>query len=227
MMFMNILLYYRELSLFCHNILNPVLIHIEYIRSVQKKSWNGYLISTGNNQCRWVNHISSQPLQAGSVIFFFLFSITGFSLLLSLFHNKLCHHSEYNIWINSKMLCTSYKLVSLFHHCPSGVKPRSSSCNRLPSNANAAQASKEDDKKLQVEQTGAKGPLFISHDTLITNIVLNTQFVKILHYLLNTQLCLMHDMHTEDWLIACYFVEKLKEANGSITIVNSDLGRMS
>ncbi|CAI5652557.1 unnamed protein product [Oreochromis niloticus] len=35
-----------------------------------------------------------------------------------------------------------------------GVKPRSSSCNRLPSNGNAAQASKEDDKKLQVEQTG-------------------------------------------------------------------------
>uniref|UniRef100_A0A3Q4I268 MAP7 domain containing 3 n=1 Tax=Neolamprologus brichardi TaxID=32507 RepID=A0A3Q4I268_NEOBR len=68
------------------------------------------------------------------------------------------------------------------------VKPRSSSCNRLPSNANADQASKEDDKKLQVEQTGAKDPLFISHDTLITNIVLNTQFVKILHYLLNTQL---------------------------------------
>ncbi|XP_022057464.1 MAP7 domain-containing protein 2 isoform X5 [Acanthochromis polyacanthus] len=32
------------------------------------------------------------------------------------------------------------------------VKPRSSSCNRLPSNA--AQASKEDGKKLQVEQTG-------------------------------------------------------------------------
>ncbi|XP_051277047.1 ensconsin isoform X2 [Dicentrarchus labrax] len=34
------------------------------------------------------------------------------------------------------------------------VKPRSSSCNRLPSNDNAAQASKEDGKKLQVEQTG-------------------------------------------------------------------------
>ncbi|XP_069550417.1 ensconsin isoform X8 [Brachyistius frenatus] len=33
-----------------------------------------------------------------------------------------------------------------------GVKPRSSSCNRLPSNGNAAQASKEDGKK--VEQTG-------------------------------------------------------------------------
>ncbi|XP_074529601.1 uncharacterized protein map7d3 isoform X5 [Halichoeres trimaculatus] len=34
------------------------------------------------------------------------------------------------------------------------VKQRSSSCNRLPSNGNAAQASKEDGKKLQVEQTG-------------------------------------------------------------------------
>ncbi|XP_034546516.1 ensconsin isoform X2 [Notolabrus celidotus] len=34
------------------------------------------------------------------------------------------------------------------------IKQRSSSCNRLPSNGNAAQASKEDGKKLQVEQTG-------------------------------------------------------------------------
>ncbi|XP_056238189.1 ensconsin isoform X6 [Seriola aureovittata] len=34
------------------------------------------------------------------------------------------------------------------------AKPRSSSCNRLPSSGNAAQASKEDGKKLQVEQTG-------------------------------------------------------------------------
>ncbi|XP_070769542.1 ensconsin [Enoplosus armatus] len=34
------------------------------------------------------------------------------------------------------------------------VRQRSSSCNRLPSNGNAAQASKEDGKKLQVEQTG-------------------------------------------------------------------------
>ncbi|KAM9741073.1 uncharacterized protein map7d3 isoform 7-T7 [Menidia menidia] len=33
------------------------------------------------------------------------------------------------------------------------VKPRSSSCNRLPSNGNAAQANKEDGKKLQVEQS--------------------------------------------------------------------------
>lgn len=78
-----------------------------------------------------------------------------------------------------------------------------------------------------MEQTGAKDPLFISHDTLITNIVLNTQFVEIMHYLLNTQQCLMHDTHTEDLLIACYFVETLKEAKSSITIVSSDLGRMS
>lgn len=78
-----------------------------------------------------------------------------------------------------------------------------------------------------MEQTGAKDPLFISHDTLITNIVLNTQFVEIMHYLLNTQLCLMHDTHTEDLLIACYFVETLKEAKSNITIVSSDLGRMS
>ncbi|XP_034398865.1 ensconsin isoform X7 [Cyclopterus lumpus] len=34
------------------------------------------------------------------------------------------------------------------------VKPRSSSCNRLPNNGNAAQASKEDCKKPQVELTG-------------------------------------------------------------------------
>nr|XP_019936995.1 PREDICTED: ensconsin-like isoform X7 [Paralichthys olivaceus] len=34
------------------------------------------------------------------------------------------------------------------------VKQRSSSCNRLPSNVNASQASKEDGKKLQVEKTG-------------------------------------------------------------------------
>ncbi|XP_055368227.1 ensconsin isoform X10 [Betta splendens] len=35
-----------------------------------------------------------------------------------------------------------------------GVKARSSSCNRLPSNGNAPQTSKEDGRKLQVEQTG-------------------------------------------------------------------------
>ncbi|XP_059201747.1 ensconsin isoform X4 [Centropristis striata] len=34
------------------------------------------------------------------------------------------------------------------------IKQRSSSCNRLPNSGNAAQASKEDGKKLQVEQTG-------------------------------------------------------------------------
>ncbi|XP_017162564.1 ensconsin isoform X5 [Poecilia reticulata] len=35
-----------------------------------------------------------------------------------------------------------------------GVRPRSSSCNRLPSNGTAAQACKGDGKQLQVEQTG-------------------------------------------------------------------------
>ncbi|KAM9741074.1 uncharacterized protein map7d3 isoform 8-T8 [Menidia menidia] len=39
------------------------------------------------------------------------------------------------------------------------VKPRSSSCNRLPSNGNAAQANKEDGKKLQVEQSASASPL--------------------------------------------------------------------
>nr|XP_020445537.1 MAP7 domain-containing protein 2-like isoform X10 [Monopterus albus] len=39
------------------------------------------------------------------------------------------------------------------------VKPRSSSCNRLPSNGNVAQTSKEDGKKLQVEQTASASPL--------------------------------------------------------------------
>ncbi|XP_072251551.1 uncharacterized protein map7d3 isoform X8 [Leuresthes tenuis] len=39
------------------------------------------------------------------------------------------------------------------------VKPRSSSCNRLPSNGNAAQASKEDCKKLLVEQSASASPL--------------------------------------------------------------------
>ncbi|XP_047440460.1 MAP7 domain-containing protein 2 isoform X10 [Mugil cephalus] len=39
------------------------------------------------------------------------------------------------------------------------IKPRSSSCNRLPSKGDAAQASKEDGKKLQVEQTASASPL--------------------------------------------------------------------
>ncbi|XP_029133562.1 ensconsin isoform X10 [Labrus bergylta] len=39
------------------------------------------------------------------------------------------------------------------------VKQRSSSCNRLSSNGNAAQASKEDGKKLQVEQTASASSL--------------------------------------------------------------------
>lgn len=56
------------------------------------------------------------------------------------------------------------------------AKPRSSSCNRLPNNGNAAQASKEDGKKLQVEQTGAKDPLSILHYTFITKMVYSAQF---------------------------------------------------
>uniref|UniRef100_A0A3P9P2V4 MAP7 domain containing 3 n=1 Tax=Poecilia reticulata TaxID=8081 RepID=A0A3P9P2V4_POERE len=43
---------------------------------------------------------------------------------------------------------------------PDKSKPRSSSCNRLPSNGTAAQACKGDGKQLQVEQTGAHDPLF-------------------------------------------------------------------
>lgn len=66
----------------------------------------------------------------------------------------------------------------MFRHCLPGVKQRSSSCNRLPSNANAAQASKEDGKKLQVEQTGAKDPLSIPHYAFITKMVYSTQFAK-------------------------------------------------
>uniref|UniRef100_A0A8C4ERJ4 MAP7 domain containing 3 n=1 Tax=Dicentrarchus labrax TaxID=13489 RepID=A0A8C4ERJ4_DICLA len=58
------------------------------------------------------------------------------------------------------------------------VKPRSSSCNRLPSNDNAAQASKEDGKKLQVEQTGAKDPLSIPHYAFITKMVYSIQFAN-------------------------------------------------
>lgn len=62
----------------------------------------------------------------------------------------------------------------VFHHCLSGVRPRSSSCNRLPSNGNAAQASKEDGKKLQVEKTGAKDPLSIPHYASMKKVACST-----------------------------------------------------
>ena len=60
----------------------------------------------------------------------------------------------------------------------SGIKQRSSSCNRLPNNGNAAQASKEDGKKLQVEQTGAKDPLSIPHCAFITKMVYSAHFTR-------------------------------------------------
>ncbi|CAJ1058848.1 ensconsin isoform X10 [Xyrichtys novacula] len=50
------------------------------------------------------------------------------------------------------------------------VKQRSSSCNRLPSNGIAAQASKEDGKKLQVEQTGAKGHSMKKRSSSLTRV---------------------------------------------------------
>ncbi|KAI3351619.1 hypothetical protein L3Q82_020456 [Scortum barcoo] len=53
--------------------------------------------------------------------------------------------------INKRLSSSSATLIK---SPDKSVKPRSSSCNRLPSNGNAAQASKEDGKKLQVEQTG-------------------------------------------------------------------------
>ncbi|XP_056295086.1 ensconsin isoform X5 [Pseudoliparis swirei] len=60
--------------------------------------------------------------------------------------------------ISKRLSSSSATLIKspdkLSHHCLSGVKPRSSSCNRLPNNGNAAQASKEDCKKPRVEPTG-------------------------------------------------------------------------
>ncbi|KAK0148909.1 Ensconsin [Merluccius polli] len=65
-------------------------------------------------------------------------------------------------------LCVLYKRCAtsprVSHHCPSGAKRRSASCNRLPSNGIAPQA-KEDSKKPQVEKPagsviGYNPPLF-------------------------------------------------------------------
>ncbi|XP_053179867.1 ensconsin [Scomber japonicus] len=57
----------------------------------------------------------------------------------------------YEAGINKRLSSSSATLIK---SPDKSVKPRSSSCNRLPSNGIAAQASKEDGKKLQVEQTG-------------------------------------------------------------------------
>ncbi|XP_061581603.1 ensconsin isoform X2 [Cololabis saira] len=54
----------------------------------------------------------------------------------------------------SKRLSSSVTLVKT---PDKSVKPRSSSCNRLSSNGNAAQAINEDGKKRQVQQTGGTG----------------------------------------------------------------------
>uniref|UniRef100_A0A7N6AL74 MAP7 domain containing 3 n=1 Tax=Anabas testudineus TaxID=64144 RepID=A0A7N6AL74_ANATE len=71
--------------------------------------------------------------------------------------------SEANI---SKRLSSSS--ATLIKSPDKRVKQRSSSCNRLPSNGNAAQTSKEDGKKLQVEQTGAKDLLYNPHQVYTT-----------------------------------------------------------
>ncbi|KAG8003921.1 Ensconsin [Nibea albiflora] len=54
-------------------------------------------------------------------------------------------------------------------------KPRSSSCNRLPSNGNAAQASKEDGKKLQVEQTARRPPASTADGGFLSRLLTPTQ----------------------------------------------------
>lgn len=74
-----------------------------------------------------------------------------------------------SLWIYFIEIDVSTAKIQLlmFHRCLSGVKPRSSSCNRLPSNNSAAQASKEEGKKLQVEQTGAENPLSIQQNDFL------------------------------------------------------------
>ncbi|XP_036932234.1 ensconsin isoform X4 [Acanthopagrus latus] len=55
------------------------------------------------------------------------------------------------------------------------AKQRSSSCNRLPSNGNAAQASKEDGKKLQVEQTAHRPPAGTVDGGVLSRLLTPTQ----------------------------------------------------
>ncbi|KAM3867018.1 uncharacterized protein map7d3 [Diretmus argenteus] len=62
---------------------------------------------------------------------------------------SLKHPSE--VGINKRLSSSSAALVK---SPDKSVKRRSASCNRLPSNGSAAQSTKEDGKKLQVEQTG-------------------------------------------------------------------------
>ncbi|MEQ2231484.1 hypothetical protein ILYODFUR_000942 [Ilyodon furcidens] len=55
------------------------------------------------------------------------------------------------------------------------VRTRSSSCNRLPSNGIDAQASKEDGKKLQVEQTARKPPASTVDEGVLSRLLTPTQ----------------------------------------------------
>ncbi|XP_035983622.1 ensconsin isoform X4 [Fundulus heteroclitus] len=55
------------------------------------------------------------------------------------------------------------------------VRARSSSCNRLPSNGIDAQASKEDGKKLQVEQTARKPPASTVDEGVLSRLLTPTQ----------------------------------------------------
>ncbi|XP_055368225.1 ensconsin isoform X6 [Betta splendens] len=55
------------------------------------------------------------------------------------------------------------------------VKARSSSCNRLPSNGNAPQTSKEDGRKLQVEQTARRQPASIVDGGVLSRLLTPTQ----------------------------------------------------
>ncbi|XP_038145500.1 ensconsin isoform X11 [Cyprinodon tularosa] len=56
-----------------------------------------------------------------------------------------------------------------------GVRLRSSSCNRLPSKGNDAQATKEDGKKLQVEQTARKPPASTVDEGVLSRLLTPTQ----------------------------------------------------
>ncbi|XP_038145496.1 ensconsin isoform X7 [Cyprinodon tularosa] len=55
------------------------------------------------------------------------------------------------------------------------VRLRSSSCNRLPSKGNDAQATKEDGKKLQVEQTARKPPASTVDEGVLSRLLTPTQ----------------------------------------------------
>ncbi|KAM8849040.1 uncharacterized protein map7d3 isoform 6-T6 [Synchiropus picturatus] len=78
--------------------------------------------------------------------------------------------SEANI---SKRLSSSS--ATLIKSPDKSFKSRSSSCNRLPSNGKAAQATKEDDKKLQVEQTARRPPVSTVDGGLLSRLLTPTQ----------------------------------------------------